>query len=556
MTDRPVVLVVDDRPENLVTIEAVLESLDVTIHKALRAEAALHFLLDSDAAVILLDVEMPGIDGFETARLIRSRPRSHDTPIMFITAGGRGDPGVREGYELGAVEYLIKPFHPDILRWKVSVFAELYKSRERERLLIREQVLRAEAETNAQRARLLGDIGRVLASDIVDARMFEWVATPFVPDFADCAAIYIRMPDGRVQLDSIAASEPDQGDSSEKITLPPKAEDPLFKGLSGESPILVEDLAQEAYRNLSIGHRDFLIAHKFQSGLFIPIRGRREIDAILALYRSRKERFGSAERGFADELSDRIALRVRNIELYRESERVNRAKDEFLAVVSHELRTPLVAIVGWARILLSSKMPPEAVEKALRVIQRSASLQTTLINDILDFSKITAGKLSMNFEEVNARIVLEEAVESLQPSADAKNIHLVTQFAKDPPVIFGDPNRLQQLFSNLLSNSLKFTPQNGTVQIVLRSSAKGVEIEVRDTGIGIEPEFLPHVFEPFVQADSTTTRKYPGLGLGLAIVRRLVELHHGDIRVESDGRGQGAAFTITLPRKSAETRAS
>src|SRR5215470_13669337 len=136
MTDTPVVLVVDDRPENLITVEAVLQPLDVMIRKALRAEEALHFLLENDAAVILLDVEMPGIDGFETARLIRQRPRSHSTPIIFITAGDRGTAGVLEGYKLGAVDYLIKPFHPELLRWKVSVLAELHRSQQRERLFI------------------------------------------------------------------------------------------------------------------------------------------------------------------------------------------------------------------------------------------------------------------------------------------------------------------------------------------------------------------------------------------------------------------------------------
>src|SRR5262245_60120826 len=146
MEDRPVVLAVDDLPENLTSIEAVLETLEVRVHKAVGAEAALHFLLNNEPAVILLDVEMPGLDGFETARLIRQRQRFRDTPIIFVTAGDRGNTGMREGYALGAVDYLIKPLQPDVLRWKVSVFAELYKSRQREHLLVREHTLRAEAE--------------------------------------------------------------------------------------------------------------------------------------------------------------------------------------------------------------------------------------------------------------------------------------------------------------------------------------------------------------------------------------------------------------------------
>jgi signal transduction histidine kinase len=555
MSDLPVVLVVDDRPDNLLTIEAALKPLDITVHKALGAEAALHFLLDNDVAVILLDVQMPDIDGFEAARLIRGRPRTQDTPIIFITAGGRGDTGLRKGYELGAVDYLNKPFHPDILRWKVSVFAELYKSRQRERLLIREQVLRAEAEANSRRARLLADIGRIIASDVIEGQIFDWIALPFVPQFADCAAIYRVKRDGPLELDSIAGLV-DRPVSEGKLAVAYKAEDPLFRATSEPFPIVIEDLKQASLHTLSSAHRDLVLEHDFASGLFIPIRGRSGIEAILALYRNKLPRFESAERGFAAELSDRIALRLTNIELYRESERANRAKDEFLAVVSHELRTPLVSIVGWANLLLSNKVPPEGVEKALQVIHRNANLQSTLINDILDFSRFSAGKFSMEFAEVDARTVLEEAVESLRPCADVKGICLVTEFGDYPLFILGDANRLQQLFANLLSNSIKFTPKGGTVQVGVRPSDIGVEIKVKDTGIGIEPEFLRHVFDPFVQANSSSARQHPGLGLGLAIVRHLVELHHGDIRVESAGRGQGAVFTFTLPASAVKSRVS
>src|SRR2546430_305478 len=181
MNDKPVVLVVDDRPENLVTIEAVLEPLDVTIHKALRADSALLFLLQNDVAVILLDVEMPEMDGFQMARLIRERPRSKDTPIIFVTAVDRGAEVVREGYELGAVDYLVKPFQPDILRWKVSVFAELHRSRQRERLLIQEQNARAEFESAALRAKLLADASAALASSMNDHAVLDLLIHKLVP---------------------------------------------------------------------------------------------------------------------------------------------------------------------------------------------------------------------------------------------------------------------------------------------------------------------------------------------------------------------------------------
>jgi len=555
MTDPPVVLVVDDRPENLITVEAVLQPLGLRIQKALRAEDALHFLLDNDAAVILLDVEMPGIDGFETARIIRDRPRSHDTPIIFITAGDRGKAGVLEGYELGAVDYLVKPFQPEVLRWKVSVFAELYKSHHRERLFIREQTLRAEAEANARRAKLLGDVGRVLASNIRQGPLLDRLVHSFVPGFADCAAIYSLQSREAVQLDAVAGCGEADPELSKKMTVAYKTDDPLFVAAHDASPALIEDLAHSSYAELSPSHREFVQRHNFRSALFIPVQGREGIKAVLALYRLGRQALGLPDRAFANDLSARIALGVTNLELYQESERANRAKDDFLAVVSHELRTPLVSILGWANILLTQQLSAERTENALQTIQRNAKIQTNLINDILDFSKFEAGKLSMTFDAVGVPDIVKETIDSFRPLADTKKIQLLTQIDEEQVFVTGDRNRLHQLFSNIVSNAIKFTPEGGSVLATVKSTGQFVEIQIKDTGIGIEPEFLPRVFEPFAQADSSTTRSYPGLGLGLAIVRHLVDLHHGKIRVESAGRGKGATFTITLPSAAAQTRA-
>jgi len=555
MKDKPVVLVVDDRPENLVTIEAVLEPLDVTIHKALRADAALLFLLQNDVAVILLDVEMPEMDGFQTARLIRERPRSKDTPIIFVTAVDRGAEVVREGYELGAVDYLVKPFQPDILRWKVSVFAELHRSRQRERLLIQEQNARAEFESAALRAKLLADASAALASSMNDHTVLDLLIHKLVPDFADRAVIFRRDRRNAIRLDSPGAGEAENRLGDRNLVVYRNG-DPVFDALRGKSPVLVRNLAADDYSLLSQAHREFIERLRLRSGLFIRFQGREETTGVLALYRHAPDGFSTTDTLFAQELAQRIELAIANVQLYQESQKANRAKDEFLAIVSHELRTPLVSILGWANILLTKQMPPEAVENALQTIQRNAKLQNDLIGDILDFSRIATGQFSTNLENVDLRNALEQSIEAIRPLADARRIQLVTEIHVERTMVPGDPNRLQQVFSNVLSNAVKFTNENGRITVSLDTTDRRARVQIKDTGIGIQPEFLPRMFEPFVQADSSTTRSYPGLGLGLAIVRHIVNLHGGDIRAESSGPGQGTTFTITLPLGLAERLAS
>ncbi|MGI9165220.1 MAG: ATP-binding response regulator [Pyrinomonadaceae bacterium] len=223
------------------------------------------------------------------------------------------------------------------------------------------------------------------------------------------------------------------------------------------------------------------------------------------------------------------------------------AKDEFLAVVSHELRTPLNAILGWARMLRVGKLDPESVIHAVETIERNAKSQTKLIEDLLDFSRIISGKLRLDVGPVELASVVEAAADVVRPAADAKEIRL--QIVLDPRAgpVPGDPERLQQMMWNLLSNAVKFTPKGGRVQVRLERINSHVEITVSDTGEGISAEFLPLVFERFVQADNTTTRRHGGLGLGLAITRHLAELHGGTISADSAGEGQGATFTLMLP---------
>lgn len=230
-----------------------------------------------------------------------------------------------------------------------------------------------------------------------------------------------------------------------------------------------------------------------------------------------------------------------------EAERVNIMKDEFLATLSHELRTPLSAILGWSQLLASGQMGPDEVKEGLETIERNARAQTQLIEDLLDMNRIVSGKVRLDVQRTDLASIVNAAVESVRPSADAKGIRL--QKIIDPLAgpVSGDPNRLQQVVWNLLTNAIKFTPKGGKVDVLVERVNSHLEVTVHDSGQGIAPEFLPHVFERFRQADSSTTRKYGGLGLGLSIVKQLVELHGGSVRAKSAGEGQGATFIVALP---------
>ena len=244
-----------------------------------------------------------------------------------------------------------------------------------------------------------------------------------------------------------------------------------------------------------------------------------------------------------------------------EAEEANRMKDEFLATVSHELRTPLNAILGWANILRSGRLSAETAAAALDTIERNSRAQKQLIEDLLDVSAITTGKVRLDVQLMNALSPIEAAIDALEPAAAAKGIRLQKLLDTGTGVISGDANRLQQVVWNLLSNAIKFTPRDGRVQVRLERVDSHIEIIVTDTGIGIKPDFLPYVFDRFRQADATRTRSHGGLGLGLAIVRHLVELHGGEVRADSHGEGYGATFTVKLPltpvydRKDFEKRA-
>jgi PAS domain S-box-containing protein len=245
--------------------------------------------------------------------------------------------------------------------------------------------------------------------------------------------------------------------------------------------------------------------------------------------------------------AEREELLRREHDARAEAEVANRVKDEFLANLSHELRTPLNAIVGWSSMLRNDKLTPQETQRAIEIIDRNAKAQTQLIESVLDVSRIVSGKLQFDSRPVEVEKVIEAVIDSMRPAADAKNIKFRVQVSSNIPPVSGDFNRLQQVVWNLISNAVKFSPTGTKIDVQLKTVAAEVQLVVKDNGQGISAAFLPHVFERFRQADASTTKKFGGLGLGLAIVRHLVELHGGSVRVESEGEGKGATFTVTLP---------
>lgn len=244
---------------------------------------------------------------------------------------------------------------------------------------------------------------------------------------------------------------------------------------------------------------------------------------------------------------ERARLLVLEKAARRQAEEANRMKDEFLATLSHEMRTPLNAILGWVQVLRAGKLDEAAASRALETIERNARSQAQLIADLLDVSRIITGKLRLDFKPVELHRIIDAALESIRPAADAKDIQLAISLGRLGSPALGDSDRLQQVVWNLLSNAIKFTPRGGRVEVLLQEAGANAVIRVTDTGIGIRPDFLPYVFDRFRQAESTLTRSHGGLGLGLSIVRHLIELHGGTVEVDSRGEGLGAIFSVRLP---------
>jgi signal transduction histidine kinase len=279
----------------------------------------------------------------------------------------------------------------------------------------------------------------------------------------------------------------------------------------------------------------------------IPLKAGESIVGAMALMSfDPRRKFVETDLRAARDLGGAAAVAIANARLYREAQEANRLKDAFVAMVSHELRTPLTPILGCVHLLRTAKLSETNFERALELIERNAQAQVQIVEDLLDVSRIIAGKLHLEMKSVQIISVVEAAIDSVRALAESRDIQIVTSFADVSERVDGDPTRLQQIVWNLLSNAVKFTPPGGRIEISVQKEEDNVEIRVTDTGVGIPSDFLPFIFDRFRQADNNTKTR-SGLGLGLAIVRHLVELHHGSIAASSAGAGQGAVFTLKFP---------
>lgn len=399
-----------------------------------------------------------------------------------------------------------------------------------------EQLLRSVAEQNAQSINL----ARRRAEEAL-RKQSDWLRVT-LSSIGD--AVISTDVEGRVTFMNRVAEFLTGWDEAEALG---RSLTEIFQIVNEESRQPVENPAQRALSSVtidSLANHTILIA---KDGTEWPI------DDSAAPIRSEQGEVLGAVLVFRD-ISERKRMELERDRLLasaqaaqKEAEHANRLKDEFLATASHELRTPLTAVVGWSRMMRTGKLDAENSARALEAIERNATLQTKLIDDLLDVSRIITGKLILERRAIEMAHVLNDAVNTVRPAADAKNITIVTSFdAKAGPVL-GDANRLQQVVWNLLSNAVKFTPKNGRIEVGLQRVNSQAEISVRDSGEGISSEFLPYVFDRFRQGDGKTTRLHSGLGLGLAIVRQLVELHGGTVNAHSDGPGRGATFKLRLP---------
>jgi len=501
--DRTSILIVDDSPEKIVALESILDELGQDIVKAASGREALRHLLTRDFAVILLDVRMPVMDGFETAALIRERARSEHTPIIFVTAFP-DETHVARGYSLKAVDYIFTPVVPDVLRTKVAVFADLHQ--------MTAQVKR-QAESLRQRAAQLHRLSTA-SLEINGAQSLD----DMVKVVADSAREILGVPRA-VATARVHDRRIHRATSPAALAAPlDGAEDDLVMSIVRSTNFLAVPLTRRDGRNMG----ELQVSGK-PHGAFTE-----EDEDILV------------------QLAQMTSIAVENT-LYGELREANRLKDEFLATVSHELRTPLSAMLSWVWMLRRGGLDAEGAARAIEAIERNVKAQTRIVEDLLDVSRIVTGKLRLDTRLVDLGPIIEMTTDSITPAAEAKGITVRSSIDGATPPVLGDAIRLQQLVWNLLTNAIKFTSAGGRVDVVLATSGAEVEVRVSDTGIGISQDFLAYVFEPFRQADGSSGRKSGGLGLGLAIVRHVAELHGGRVEARSAGEDQGSTFVLTLP---------
>jgi signal transduction histidine kinase/DNA-binding response OmpR family regulator len=538
------ILVVDDLPDKLLVYRVILEELGQELVMATSGAEALRQVLLHDFAVILLDVNMPGMDGFEAAAMIRNRKRSAHTPIIFVTAFA-DEIRAAEGYAHGAVDFILAPIVPEILRAKVKVFVDLFRMTEQvkrqaeERIALVEERSRREAAEEANRhLAFLSHAGAVLGQSLEYDVTRRDVARLAVPAFADRALLaQLSSPQGTwtvVEASATAgvtAVHDFQGLDSLPVDWAPAIEKALAEGTTGLLP-----------------ERNAADASTKPATVILPLRARGRGFGVLVLSREPSGRcFGSAEVTVAKSLASRASIAMDNARLYHDIEQADRQKNEFLSMLAHELRNPLAPIRNAVAVLRMRKDAPPDSLWAQDVIDRQVTHLVRLVDDLLDISRITQGKIRVQLDCLDVATVMAGAVETSRPLIEASGHQLSVCVPEEPIYVQADQARLAQVLSNLLNNAAKYTPEGGSIWFSAAREGESVVFRVRDTGMGIPHDMLGRVFDLFTQVDRALDRSQGGLGIGLTLVRRLVEMHGGTVEANSEGVGRGSEFIVRLP---------
>ena len=514
------ILMVDDRPESLIALEAALKNPDYNLVKVSSGEEALAQVLQRDFCVILMDIEMPGMDGFETASIIKQRERSKGIPIIFLTAFGKDPAFIRRGYEAGGADYIVKPIDTQILRSKVSVFVELHQKR----IQLREQTELLRQTEARERARQIASLQMESYNryrHLADA--IPHIIWQFKSDGS------LEYCNRRWTTYSECTLEESLG-SSWKNAVHPE-----------DLPHFIEMWAQAKKDKSTFETELRLFRRSDESYRYHICRAVPEMDMT-----------GNVRAWILtnSDIDDMKLIEQSLKKASDESIAASRAKTNFLANMSHEIRTPLGAVLGFAELLANPEQTKEERQECLETIRRNGELLSQLIGDILDLSKIEAGRLEIEKVKTQTADLLNAVTKSMRHAASEKGINLDLKLGTHvPKEIYTDPTRLRQILFNIIGNAIKFT-NHGTVAVNVglhyQEQNPLVSVSVSDQGTGISQEQVQKLFQPFIQADSSTTRKYGGTGLGLSLSRKLARQLGGDVVLTSSTPGQGSCFTITF----------
>ena len=410
-----------------------------------------------------------------------------------------------------------------------------------------------ERKAAEERLRFLAEASRVLGSSLDYETTLTGLAQLAVEAMADFCLVDLVDDDGRVRRVAATHRDPAQQPLTERLrTFPPGPQSAgIARVLRTGRPEIFQEVTEEMLSSLARDEEHVRVLRELgpKSFLTVPLIARgRTIGALNFTSTRTRRQYTDEDVAYAQEIAARAALAIENARLYARAQEVNRAKDEFLATLSHELRTPLTPILGWTHMIRSGRLGPAETGQGVRIIEKNSQSLSRLINDLLDMSSILSGKMRIERAPVELSGVVREAAETVRPQADARSVSVHVQTGGlSPTVVSGDRTRLVQVFWNLLHNAVKFSREGGRVRVRVAGTDGVARVEVEDEGSGIAPEFMPHVFERFRQADGSTTRAHGGLGLGLALVKSFVEAHGGSVHAESAGSGHGSRFTVTLP---------